>query len=339
MKNRNIIFIILVFVSLFVFSQKNNNTEELLHKAGSFLSKDLDSCTYYLNKIDSLKTKKAKGYYYFIKANIYVKQSDFNKALLFFKKANNINKYINDTLYINGLHKYGLSCMYLSKYNCAISFFNKEIAIEKQSNLITNTPKAYGNIASAYRRLNKIDSAIFFNKQALKIYQSQADSSRIVSILNNLGNLYQAFDIENSNNYYNKALEISYRIPNMEKRIAIIKENIGINYVATKEYKKALNYLEETYQYFVETKDKMQEAFVLNNIGFCYLNTNQPKKAILFIKKAIDIYQYNSNQEGKIFTLINLADAYYQLKKYKKSKKHYTQALKLANDIKETQLN
>jgi signal transduction histidine kinase len=68
-----------------------------------------------------------------------------------------------------------------------------------------------------------------------------------------------------------------------------------------------------------------------------FKHQSTPKSNFVY-KKAIDIYQYNSNQEGKIFTLINLADAYYQLKKYKKSKKYYTQALKLANDIKETQL-
>ena len=333
-------FISLIFVlsSTLAFSQQSNTSKNILEKAEQFLSQNTDSCSYYLNQVDSNESPEIQGYYHYIKANLLMKKGDFGKAISFFDKANKINKSTSKILYINGLHKTGLSLMYTCKYKKALSFFNKEILLEKENNTIVNTPKAYGNMAAAYRRLDKIDSAIFFNKKALKIYRQQKDSARIVSILNNLGNLYQAFDLENSNNYYNEALAISYRLPNMERRTAIIKENIGINLVENKQYNKALKYLEESYQYFLKTENKIQQAFVLNNIAFSYLNTNQAKKAISFTQKAIDIYQTNENKNGKAFAFLNLADAYFQTKQYKKSTKYYQKSLELANDLNEIQL-
>jgi len=338
MKNRNNIFFIFIFISSIVFSQKNNKPEELLKTAEDFLTINLDSCSFYLSKIDIIKTNKTQGYYYYIKANLLMKQGAFKNAIDFFNKANIINKTTNYTMYINGLHKSGLSYIYINKYNISISYFKREIALEKKLDTIINTAKAYGNIAVAYRRIDKIDSSIYYNKKALYIYQLQKDSTGIISILNNLGNLYRDFDIENSNKYYNKALETSYKLPNTEEKIAVINQNLGINYVNTKNYNKALELLQESYQYFLKKENKLRQAFVLNNIGFCYLNTNQPQKAISFIKKAINIYQTNNNKEGETFAFINLADVYYQIGNYKNSEKYYTKALAFAQEINELQL-
>lgn len=157
------------------------------------------------------------------------------------------------------------------------------------------------NIASAYKKLNKIDSAFFYNNEAVSLYEKINDSL-------SLGySFYVLGSIENRRKNYNESIisykkSIPYIISDENYRILIrAYVKIGVQYNYLKDKKNALKYhlkadslfnareipskyLEDTYKYLIDHNKKNKNL----------------KKQLLYINKLLEIKDFKLNEEKKI---------------------------------------
>ncbi|MDE1206637.1 AraC family transcriptional regulator [Tenacibaculum larymnensis] len=185
----------------------------------------------------------------------------------------------------------------------AIDLYKKAYLFAKQKKYLSHQDFSTLslNIASAYKKLNKIDSAFFYNNEAVSLYEKINDSL-------SLGySFYVLGSIENRRKNYNESIisykkSIPYIISDENYRILIrAYVKIGVQYNYLKNKKNALKYhlkadslfnvreipskyLEDTYKYLINHSK----------------NNKNLRKQLLYINKLLKIKDFKLNEENKI---------------------------------------
>jgi tetratricopeptide (TPR) repeat protein len=157
----------------------------------------------------------------------------------------------------NIYHRLGSTKYHQGKYQEAIKFYEKAIAIRQQS-LPPNHPDlamSYNNIGNVYTTMGMYPKALSSHEKALEIRQQ--------SLLPTHPDLAMSYDSIGSVSYYMK--EYSEALPSHEKALEIRKQSLPPNHPDL-----ALSY---------------------NNIGMVYRNMGEYSKAFLFYEHAVNIGQ------------------------------------------------
>ncbi|MBN2788959.1 MAG: tetratricopeptide repeat protein [Candidatus Delongbacteria bacterium] len=214
-------------------------------------------------------------------------------------------------------------------YAEAEKHYIKALNIIKKEDLKLKEPGLLKNLGLLKIEQYDFLSALDYFLQALKI--TPKSNKRVLSILyHSIG--YSYASIENYNDsmkYLKKALKIREELK-LSKGITQTLNRIGLNYYYQSEYKKALKYLNDSFELKKKNKEsKKSICSSLNNLMVVYHKKGEFKKALETGHQALKIFEDLKLIKESSFVLNNLGLVYYDMALYSEALKYQFKSLKI----------
>ncbi len=177
--------------------------------------------------------------------------------------------------------------------------------------------------------------------QALEVVNEDTNK---VNILVQLSEQYRLLNIETAMKYDRQALKLSQKI-NYKLGMAISLNNIGINFAYQGSYDKALENCLKSLKIIEKVGDKQELASYLNNIGVIYKAQGDYNNAIEYFQRALKIRRELDDKKDIIISLNNIGIIYEAkgdsaafakadaADKYDKAIKYFNESLSIAKEI------
>jgi signal transduction histidine kinase/Flp pilus assembly protein TadD len=218
------------------------------------------------------------------------------------------------SIYLN-MGNYDSAIVY---YYRALSFF-EEAGLELKQAMVLNN---LGNIYIYHNEYDKALIEYRKALNILQKHKN-IKLGRRASLLTNIGSCYKAKGkLDTAMNYYNQAMKIRNAI-GPPTSIAGLYANIGNIKKAHGDYKGALNDYMIALNIRKKGGSKRGLASSYGNIGLLYVKMNKNQKAITYLKRAIEISDSNSFVEISLVCQEGLSVAYQNIGDYKKSLETY----------------
>lgn len=202
----------------------------------------------------------------------------------------------------------------------SFEYFDSAVYYLKKTDNQREIARTYNHIGTAYKIIRNYNEASKWLYKSLEVYDSLQLPSKIGSILSNLA----AIDIHFKD--YPAAIEKQLRAidihTNMNKNptgAAIANLNISNTYVLTKEWDKALIYINKAISLFIELNE-------YGNLIIAYVvktkilkNSGQLKLAQQSIQKAIELKEHAYNQDDLLNIYLKQAQLFFETKDYSQS--------------------
>lgn len=261
-----------------------------------------------------------KSYSYYIDIANKLKSSDWKKAELNIKKAQNIvlEKDLGD-FYLKSANIYND----VDRFDAALEFCVEAQKIFTKDKNDEKIAKTNGLFAFIYTQMNDTELAISYYKKTLKFYKKKKDNESVLKALNNLGNAYRFLGkLDSSQYYFEQSLPIldQYNNPVLE---ATVLSNIGkLSFfkgkvsVAEKYFLDAINILDKD-----NIQDKESRYLVNYNLGNFYAAKNDPQKALTYIENTQKYVDTKTPNFQNVVSLKSLYEVYLLNNDYKNSAK------------------
>lgn len=276
---------------------------------------------------------------------------------------------LNDTLRVKALND--LVWDNAGNYPLDAELLAKEALVLAQKTGNKNAlSDCYNTLANLYHQSGRLEQALYYHQQALKIRMAINDQVGIIKSFNNLGTVYQKLSqYEKANDYFFKGLK-----PALVLKDSLITGtlymNIGNSYasmdqpkMATEYFRKALQlsnkeffrlkclvnisnqyfflkdfavaekYFEEALNLAKELDDKPIQARLFSNISQVYLAKKEYAKAEKVIQQSLKINREINNQNGLCLDYLALASLSEELDKPAEVIEFAKQAFELAKTI------
>ena len=216
----------------------------------SALSNSYNKKAYQLAVANSQLDEQAKSVYQ--SARIYSTARDFTDAIIYYEKALELYRQLNDTAGMTTCYRYiGISNFNMSKSKEAISSYLEGLKLAKRD--LDYTAEQLGNIGLVHNEMDNVNEAIKYFRQALSINQSIRDTVSMAVDYDYLGATYSRMKMPDSSLInYHKALYFFKKIKK-EDRYAVSLSNMAW---ILPNYPDSLN---KAISYFNKAWDKFQE--------------------------------------------------------------------------------
>jgi signal transduction histidine kinase len=193
--------------------------------------------------------------------------------------------------------------------------------------------KAGRLITSAYRRMEKLDSAIYFAEIALDIAIRNRYTEEMKILYNSVAIAYAIrAEYDKALEYHFKSLVVREKDGN-KSEISITLNNIGFVYFKLKNYEKALEYFEKSIALKDEVGDTYDMDAALINVGLCNIHLKKFNEALVSISKGLSICALNCSDEIKIEGEFGLGVAYFGLTEFDSAESHFNSSLVISRRI------
>lgn len=242
----------------------------------------------------SLNYEKGSARSNYIKGLILSNQNDSESASVYFEKALNSFRILNDTVNIAKVNsKLGVIEIESGNFKKGLQNSLLAISIFEEEDLKEDLSRVYNNLAKAYLNTGKLDTSLQYNKKAFSIREELNDTEGMKYSLKNLGELY--------------ALKNDYRL-------------------SIENYERMLKLLDGK-------EDKNLRGEVMTSIGKSYLALNDLKKAPGYLREGLAYSRRQNNKLGILKSLNAFADLNTRNKRVKLAKNQLNEANKLAKKI------
>lgn len=224
------------------------------------------------------------------------KAADENLAL-----ADDIFKQLKDSLYIARLYAaYGMMYGMQSKYDTAINFYTKSIAIDERNKNLDEIARSYNNIAISYQMQSDFAKALEYQQKSLKIAEDKNDEVMQARTLLNMGITYKTTkDLARSEQTLLKALEIAKR-----KNIKVVElyaySNLASVYEVLNELQKSYDYAMKSAELGGQMGDQGIQATGLSKAAAILAKQKKFSEAEMLAKRSVMIAD-SSNQPLNIY--------------------------------------
>jgi serine phosphatase RsbU (regulator of sigma subunit) len=241
------------------------------------------------------------------------------------KKYNKLKSYG-----INGL---GLIYTDKGEYEAAINYYKKSNDISIQMKDTIGQASAFNNIAMVYSYQGNYSKSIqnYFN--ALKFFEIKKDSQNIANCYNNIAIEYKKINaFDKAIVYYNKSINVLKKI-NQLRMITTINNNLGNIYFSKQQYNKALSYYKKSYTTAITHDNRSEIAKSLSGMGNVYIKYKKFDSAQVFIEKSLNQYTEIGDKYGMLDQVLIYGNFNYELKRYKKAIQHFENGYSIAKEI------
>jgi serine phosphatase RsbU (regulator of sigma subunit)/Tfp pilus assembly protein PilF len=284
---------------------------------------DQDSLTFivFANVYNSL------GIAYNNKADFKNAVKNFEKAIEYDKKSNNLRKATEKLLNLGIIYKS------LGNYKDALLLYDSSLRIAIKlgyDNLYTMTKI---NMGVLNYELGDFDNALKDYYEALEVKREEKDLKNVAILLYNIGLIFdEKNDIESANSHYLEALELFRKQTNLYGE-AYCLGCIGSNYVKEQNYLEAIDYYNQAYAIHekLDNKQGMGESF--GEIGTVYYYNKKYAKASEFYNLAFNIYKEIEYVRGEITILQKLGEIKFDLGKYNDALALFEESFRKADSI------
>jgi len=260
--------------------------------------KDYDKALLFIDQTaelsNSLNYDKGSAQSNYYKGLIFSNKNDGKNAVVYFEKALNSFKILNDTIGIAKVNgKLGIIQIERGNFKKGLQNSLSAISIFEEEDLKDDLSNAYNSLAKVYFKSKKFDKALQYNKKSLSIREELDDLEGMKYTLKNLGELY--------------ALKNDYRlsIDNYERMLTLLDIK----------------------------KDKDLRGEVMTSLGKCYLAINDLKKAAEYLRVGLAFNRIQGNDLGVLISLNAFADLNIKNNRLRLAKTQLDEANKLGKKL------
>jgi len=250
------------------------------------------------------------------KGTIYSFKSDYDSAILSYRKALKLSKELTDQkmeakIYVN----IGVANFYRGNTDSAYIYFRKPITIAEKIKDKELLAAAYNNLALLYANNGKLDEALSNFTSSLKIYKEMKASSDIILCESNIASIFfNKCDYAKTLELYNSVVEKCLKV-NDQMQLAKSYHNIGEVYYNISAFEEATNYYLKSIEIRGKLKDKQGVSSDYMSIGSVQISNKNPKKALAYYKKALSILMQIHYIPGLTMVYNRIGDVYIELNK------------------------
>lgn len=266
---------------------------------------------------------------------IHSRRSNFDSAGIYFRKALDIRKNLDDKeKIIRSYGKIGNNYFRLGKYGDALEAYDKGLSICHKFGYRELTAVFLSSISLMNYRQGDFDIAIENCHRALKISEELGDKSTTGQIFQRIGGVY-FYGTENypkALEYYTKALDNSKEMGDSNS-IAGNLNNVGMVYQRQNKLDTALKYFYDAMEINKRSGNKIWQSKNLNNIGQNYKYREEYSEALKYYHQSLDLRKPVGNKKDIAWVKANIADTYSLMGDYKKAIEYYLECLDLLKGI------
>ena len=264
----------------------------LLLKDSGQLEIALSCCEHYVEACKKEQDKSSLGVSYSHLAGIYRIWGDYDKALAYYKQAEEIARVIGDQKCL-GIRISSIGCIYDEQgdHDKSLSYYEKAVEIAYALKDKKGLAIRFNNIGMVYKAKEQYDLALTFLKKSHKISKSLGDKKSIIVCYNNLGSIYNA-----KGNHlwalfcYKQARKISLVLGD-DRNLAVSLNYIGMIYKVAKKHHKALLFCQKAQEINRKLGEKEGIAVSLNNLGEIHEAIGQYDKSVALYQEALLIVE------------------------------------------------
>ncbi|MCX7550797.1 histidine kinase [Xanthomarina sp. F2636L] len=211
------------------------------------------------------------------------------------------------------------------KYDKALELALKAKNLQDSINDISGLIYTNSSIARIYNHLDESNKAIDIQLENLEILKKYPNRNIEAQVHFYLGTAYEEIEKYNEAEvHYLAAKQIAESV-NFETGIAIANSSLGVIENKRKNYKSAINYLNQSLIFFKKNNQQANIAHSNLELAVAYANTSRVNEAILVNDEAIKIYKEQNN-------IKNLSRAYLEQSHYYKQKNDYLNSSKFLEE-------
>jgi len=175
------------------------------------------------------------------------------------------------------------------------------------------------NLGNLYRHNLEFDEAINYFEDAIKYKEPFNDSIGVAIALNLVAiSHYENGNLTEAAKIYSK-LQVMYKHNYDYKGLAVVKNYLGKIESTNKNYRQAIQFFKEAYQYNLQVEYKQGQSLNLSNLGLAYLRLGDEKMAFQKMQQAYELAKQIGDSECLIQVYENYAIIYKELNDYKKA--------------------
>lgn len=253
----------------------------------SFMRKfRMDSARHYLDRglelATSIKDYRVEAGIYNNYGNVYLDESEFQKALDYFVKAaklyeNQVNDAYGQCITLSNI---GNIEYRLGNFEQALKYAHQSMAIAKKNNFVSSVGYAHKLLGRIYRKQLKFEEALNEYKQGQTVYLQLGDTRSVSEIYQNIGNiLFDKGKYREALDNYMKGLHLAKSVSN-KVLIAGSYSCIGLACMSLKKYPEALVYLDSSRNAAQEIGNKYLVMDSYDATSMIYEAQGQYRKAL-----------------------------------------------------------
>jgi tetratricopeptide (TPR) repeat protein len=242
-----------------------------------------------------------------------------------------------DTLRINILLK--ISDLYAShNYLTAIDFAKQANEIAGKSGIKEREARAESAIANIFTAMGDYKNASKHYFLALRFYESENDSLRILSMHNNLGVVYDRLEeFDKALSHYFIARDMFNHLRPVQQNlfpVPSLYNNIANIYQTKGDFKSALEYYEKSLSLAVDNNNKVVEGIALNNLGkLHFLDLKDPEKALDYLLRGLAVREAYGDKGEIAKSLVVLGKYYLDNHNLAEGRRYSERAIALGSEI------
>lgn len=230
---------------------------------------------------------------------------------------------------------------HLSVYDSAVMTNKRALRMAlagKQAMHTLHAANQYAILSNVYSEYGKLDSALYYNEQALAMYTKLEKPIYQAITYNNGGILYekQGLYARSIEEYFN-ALSI-FEDKGFEGGSAAVLANLGTGYFKQQEYEKAINFCRRS----IVLKRKLEDLFGLSSnysrLGEIYLAMGEADSAVFYNQQAIELKAQIEDKRGIATIQLQLGRMYLEKKAFREAASYLLPSYQLADSIGDQQL-
>lgn len=193
--------------------------------------------------------------------------------------------------------------------------------------------KHLDNLASAYARSGRPDTAIVYSSRALDLFQEINDRQGEHLALTNLGQFYRlSGEIPRALEFTIQALILAQELDD-DRGTGVGLSNLGQTYYVSGDFPRAIKLYKHSLELARGTNNLRGESISLNNLGRAYGETGEPTLAIECYEQALAIVRRMGDLRGESTALNNLAQTYHKAGEMERALEFYDKALLIVQGI------
>lgn len=232
-----------------------------------------------------------------------------------------------------GLRNRGVCDWLRADYPAALSNFMEALRLFQSVADTDGEGTILNNIGSVYYRLSDYASALDYYFKSLKLKQDGRDKQNESKALNNIGGVYEHLGD------FNNALKYYNQSLGIKEQIgdkkgqAYTLSNIGIVHEKLRDYPKAFSYQLQSVKILEEAEDKFGHAAALQGVGNVCEKLEEYENALHYYYQSLEIREKINDREGAGATLIDLGTCLLKRGEHDESLEYLHRALAVAEEI------
>jgi serine phosphatase RsbU (regulator of sigma subunit) len=230
-------------------------------------------------------------------------------------------------------HVIAISHNIQSKYDSAMHYNQKALALRKKINDRRGVSASLNNIGKVYYEQGLLDKAVDFYIQSSKMDEELNDVDGMAASYNNIGLIFWAQNnFEKASEYFNMTLD-TYTKMGKKRGMAGSLSNLGGIAYHQKDYEKSIQYFKKSLALYEEENNNQMIALISSNLGEVYAELKRYKDAMPYVKRAIATQNQMGDAAGLVNSQLVLAKLHLNSKNYIAAESSLKNAIQKAESI------